>query len=110
LPNIVDTYFDDSAQTIFSFQLTCIEQDREIVGLEKTLEKLERVRQVQAKKIQAMRKNIDENDKDSGDKRIIAEDTVQALSSELRTTKRLMENATETEREVSSAHFGINWV
>ena len=69
-------------------------------GLQKTLEKLERVRQKQAQKISHLRDEVGERDKDFGDKRAVAENAVQALSSELRTTKEALNETRRKERSL----------
>ena len=89
-------------------QLTCLEQDKEIEKLEKTLDKLEAVRQRQAKRIASMKTDIDTREKVTDEHRQVSENTVQSLSSELRTTKQALSEASLREKEVrrESCHRG----
>jgi len=81
-----------------NLKITVLGQDKEMEGLQKTLEKLERVRQKQAQKISSLRGEVDDRDKEFGDKRAVAENAVQALSSELRTTKDALDDTRRKER------------
>lgn len=82
-------------------KLTVIEQDKELQSLEKTLEKLEHVRQRQAKHIRGLKDEVGQREKDLGEKTALSESAVQGLTSELRTTKASLEEVRRKERQVS---------
>ncbi|XP_074661960.1 coiled-coil domain-containing protein 170-like [Tubulanus polymorphus] len=83
-----------------NLKLTCLGQDKEMQSLEKHLEKLERVRQKQAKKIQELKKEVDLRGSTCHEQRTISDNAVHALTSELKTTKFALEEATTKERQL----------
>lgn len=75
---------------------TAIEQDRELACLETTMEKLERVRQKQAKRIAALKADADARDRDCGDRR----GQTEGMCHEIRALRRALEEARRRERQL----------
>ncbi|PAA55140.1 hypothetical protein BOX15_Mlig026782g2 [Macrostomum lignano] len=75
---------------------TAIEQDRELACLETTMEKLERVRQKQAKRIAALKAEAEARDRDGGDRR----GQTDGMSHEIRALRRALEEARRRERQL----------
>uniref|UniRef100_A0A1I8G8S9 Coiled-coil domain-containing protein 170 n=1 Tax=Macrostomum lignano TaxID=282301 RepID=A0A1I8G8S9_9PLAT len=83
-----------------NLKLAALEQDRELAALENTMEKLEQVRQKQAKKISLLKSEVETRQRELGDKSTAAEGALSNLSSELRTTKSALEEARRREHQL----------
>ncbi|XP_033736128.1 coiled-coil domain-containing protein 170-like [Pecten maximus] len=68
-------------------KIRTLEQRKEIEELCAQVEELEKLRSRQASKISKLKSSVDLQENESQEKRVIADNAVQALSSELRTTK-----------------------
>lgn len=96
-----------------NLRIQAIEQDKEVQALERTLEKLERVRQKQARRIAELRGTVEERERQVGGHRSAAESTVSTLSNELRQLKLSLEDTRRREKQVLllvvmiSVHFYI---
>lgn len=95
-----------------NLRIQAIEQDKEVQALERTLEKLERVRQKQARRIAELRGTVEERERQVGGHRSAAENTVSTLSNELRQLKLSLEDTRRREKQVLlvvmiSVHFYI---
>ena len=77
-----------------------IEAEHELEALESKVGQLERVREKQAKKIEGLKGNLEYKDAEVANKKQSINNTIQALSSELRTTKAALDEVTKHERQV----------
>lgn len=77
-----------------------MEQNREIEDLEQNITELEKIRHKQAKKIATMKHHVTGFTQEVEEKRTISENTVQALSDELRTTKARLDDTAQRERQL----------
>lgn len=77
-----------------------MEQRQEIEELVKQVEELEEVRKRQARKIGALKEEHCVYESSSKEKHVVADNAVQALSSELRTTKNSLMSTQNREKEV----------
>ncbi|XP_060072809.1 coiled-coil domain-containing protein 170-like [Ylistrum balloti] len=68
-------------------KIRTLEQRKEIEELSAQVEELEKLRSRQAHKISKLKSSVDLQESESQEKRVIADNAVHALSSELRTTK-----------------------
>lgn len=71
--------------------------------LEARLGQLDKIRQKQAKKISVLKDEVNVTETGGEDRIGKAEGAIQALSSELKTTKQLLEDMSKRERQVRSA-------
>ena len=78
-----------------------MEQERELENLEAKVGQLEHVRHRQARKIATIKDNLSEKEEHSEKSRSITQNTIHALTSELRTTKQALDEITQRERQVS---------
>lgn len=78
-----------------------MEQRQEIDELVKQVEELEEVRKRQARKIGALKNEHSSYESSSREKNVVADNAVQALSSELRTTKNSLQTTHNREKQVS---------
>ena len=69
------------------FQVRTLEQRKEIEELSAQVAELEQLRKKQARKIHELKSEVDTTQNSSEENRVVAGNAVQALSSELRTTK-----------------------
>lgn len=77
-----------------------MEQERELENLETKVGQLEHVRQRQSRKIAHIKNEIDEKDGHMENTRGVTQNTIQALTSELRTTKLALDEITQRERQL----------
>ncbi|KAK3093737.1 hypothetical protein FSP39_019476 [Pinctada imbricata] len=76
-------------------KMRTLEQRKEIEELVAQVDELEDVRKRQSSKIRHLKEEVDATNVDTAEKRVVSENAVQALSSELRTTKNAL-NAIQT--------------
>ncbi|KAL5009306.1 hypothetical protein ScPMuIL_014887 [Solemya velum] len=77
-----------------------MEQNQELEDLVRQVDELEQIRQKQARKIADLKHNININQHDTSEKRVVADNAVHALSSELRTTKNALDAISGRERQL----------
>lgn len=77
-----------------------MEQRRDVEELVKQVEELEQVRRKQAHKISSLKEEIASAGSQTQEKQVVAENAVQALSSELRTTKNALDSIKYREKQV----------
>lgn len=77
-----------------------MEQRKETEELSKQIEELERLRRKQAHKIRELKHEIDSTNTTSQENRVVADNAVQALSSELKTTKTALTTIQQREKQV----------
>lgn len=77
-----------------------MEQNQELEDLVRQVDELEQIRQKQARKIADLKQNINIHQHDTTEKRVVADNAVHALSSELRTTKNALDAISGRERQV----------
>lgn len=82
------------------FKVRSLEQKKEMEDLVQQVEELERIRQKQAKKIANLKEEVEIQDQNSQEKRVVSDNAVHALSSELRTTKNALDVVTSREKTV----------
>ncbi|XP_064602879.1 coiled-coil domain-containing protein 170-like isoform X2 [Liolophura sinensis] len=75
-----------------------LEQKKEMEELVQQVDELERIRQKQAKKIANLKEEVEIQDHNSQEKRVVSDNAVHALSSELRTTKNALDVVTSREK------------
>ena len=80
-------------------------QENEIENLEAKVGQLETVRQRQASKLHNMKDSLDGTLSKFDEKKSQTQHTIQALSSELRTTKQSLEDITNRERAVRYVYY-----
>ena len=78
-----------------------MEQRKDVEELARQVEELEEVRRKQAHKISVLKGEVATNESQLQEKRVVADNAVQALSSELRTTKNALDSIKYREKEVS---------
>ncbi|XP_013406676.1 coiled-coil domain-containing protein 170 [Lingula anatina] len=83
-----------------NLKIKTMEQEKELAGLEKTVSELEKIRHKQAKKIAGLKNDFEATENEFAEKKSSSLNTVQALSSELRTTKQLLEDTSKRERQL----------
>lgn len=89
---------------MFSFvQNRSLEAESAIDQLETKVGQLERVRQKQAKKLANLKEEFSQKDNEISIKKQSINNTIQALSSELKTTKAALDEVTKRERQVRLA-------
>ena len=88
--------------TLFYEQTRSLEAENALDHLESKVGQLERVRQKQAKKIATLKEDFNMKDSEITMKKQSINNTIQALSSELKTTKAALDEITKRERQVSS--------
>ncbi|KAJ8308568.1 hypothetical protein KUTeg_013442 [Tegillarca granosa] len=81
-------------------QVRTLEQRKEIEDLVAQVEELEEVRKRQARKIGDLKHEVDYQDQDTRKKNVVADNALQALSSELRTTKNALATAQTREKQL----------
>ena len=69
------------------------------------VDQLERMKHKQAHKIATLKEEVEIREQDATGKKEVTNNTIQALTSELRTTKQALGEITERERTVSWFHF-----
>ena len=84
----------------FILQNRSLEAENAIDQLESKVGQLERVRQKQAKKIATLKEDFTVKDSEISMKKQSINNTIQALSSELKTTKAALDEITKRERQV----------
>ncbi|XP_059161028.1 coiled-coil domain-containing protein 170-like [Physella acuta] len=77
-----------------------LEQQKDIQELARQIDELEEVRKRQSKKISELKSSVDTNELTLQEKRVASENAVQALSSELRTTKNALDNLKYREKQL----------
>ncbi|KAH3851320.1 hypothetical protein DPMN_093800 [Dreissena polymorpha] len=77
-----------------------LEQRKELEELAKTVDELEKLRRKQASKIRELKSEIDTSNQASQEKRVVADNAVQALTSELRTTKTALSTIQSREKQL----------
>ena len=96
-------YFGNIIITFLFFprcKANAMEKERIVDELSSQLDKLERIREKQAIKIADLKGEVDATSHTMQEKKALASNTVQALSSELRTTKQALDQITKRERQV----------
>lgn len=81
-------------------KMRTMEQRKDVEELAKQVDELEEVRRKQARKISAMKEEISANETQIQEKQVVADNAVQALSSELRTTKNALESIKYREKQL----------
>ncbi|XP_076463456.1 coiled-coil domain-containing protein 170-like [Babylonia areolata] len=81
-------------------QLRTAEQRQDVAELARQVEELEEVRRKQAQKISALKQEVASNESHTHEKRLVADNAVQALSSELRTTKNALDSLKYREKQL----------
>ena len=79
-----------------------LEQRKDIEELVKQVEELEDVRKRQSHKISELKSTVDLSEASSQERTVASENAVQALSSELRTTKNSLESFKYKEKQVNN--------
>jgi len=82
-------------------QVRTLEQRKEAEEMSRTVEELEKLRRKQASKIRELKSEIDSSNHQSQESRVVADNAVQALTSELRTTKTALHTIQGREKAVS---------
>jgi len=86
----------------FVYQVRTLEQRKEVEEMSKTVEELERLRRKQAHKIRELKSEIDSSNQTSQEGRVVADNAVQALTSELKTTKTALGTFQHREKQVGN--------
>ncbi|XP_025105886.1 coiled-coil domain-containing protein 170-like [Pomacea canaliculata] len=81
-------------------KMRTMEQRRDVEELVKQVEELEQVRRKQAHKISSLKEEIASAGSQTQEKQVVAENAVQALSSELRTTKNALDSIKYREKQL----------
>ena len=89
-------------QFLLFTQVRTLEQRKEIEELSAQVAELEQLRKKQARKIHELKSEVDTTIHSSDENRVVADNAVQALSSELRTTKAALMAIQNREKAVSS--------
>lgn len=84
----------------WSLQVRTLEQRKDIEELARQIEELEEVRKRQSRKISQLKSEVQSSESTLHEKNVASENAVQALSSELRTTKNALENIKYREKQV----------
>ena len=88
-------------QFLLFMQVRTLEQRKEIEELSAQVAELEQLRKKQARKIHELKSEVDTTIHSSDENRVVADNAVQALSSELRTTKAALMAIQNREKAVS---------
>ena len=91
-------------------QAQATKQQHEISRLESEVSRLEDVRMQQETSIQHLHDTVGKTSEEHGRKRDQAAHTIHALTSELSTTKRALEDVTKRERQVDSRFVGSFYI
>jgi ABC-type transporter Mla subunit MlaD len=78
-----------------------LERDKDLEHLQIRVVELERVRSEQASKIASLLGNVDDVNREFTDKREVANNTIAALTSELRTTRTALDDTQKREQQVT---------
>lgn len=81
-------------------KMRTMEQRSEVEELARQVEQLEEVRRKQARKIMTLKEEVAAADSQTQEKRVVADNAVHALSSELRTTKNALESIKYREKQL----------
>ena len=87
-----------------------IEQRKDVEELARQVAELEEERKKQARKISHLKEEMAVSDSQTQEKSVVAENAVQALSSELRTTKNALDQLKYREKEVRLAATAFSLV
>lgn len=77
-----------------------LERDKDLEHLQIRVVELEQVRSEQASKIASLLGNVDDVNREFTDKREVANNTISALTSELRTTRTALDDTQKREQQV----------
>ncbi len=78
-----------------------LEQRKDIDELARQVEELEELRRKQSRKIANLKSEANYYENNTQEKRVVSDNAVQALSSELRTTENSLDNVQHREKQVS---------
>ena len=89
-------------------QVRAIGQRSDVETLARHVEELDEVRQHQARKISALKEEVAVTESQTKEEHLVADNAVQALSSELRMTKDALEAIKHREKQVSVGRLNKN--